>query len=634
MSSPAALVTVSPRVLHEVRQPPVAASGGPGGREAGDALAAAEKAPSLRDYPAMRSLRVYAADTSIRNQRGGIVTVTLPFEPLPKLSGRTVLRGERFAVVFPDGPAWEPQRAQFDMRPDSPSVLADAGYAPSLSDPRFIVQMVYAVASDLYTTFRRGLGREIALGLRPIGTDADGAEQWQLCERFELHPWATEEAQAWYDRDEARIAFGYFNAKQDAVGYAPGSRVFTALSHDVIVHEMTHALLDAVKPHFVTPTSRDVLAFHEAFADLIAIFQRFRYSDLVAEQIRSSRGNLESFDILSSLARTFAKTSGMGDSLRPLSGDLMYDTVGEEPHQLGNVLVQAVYRAFRVVANHRIGRLIDIATSGTGILPPGALSAALADEIAQRVSKTARIFQTMLIRALDYCPPFDITFFTFLRAVISADIRLVPVDEDGIRDAWMEAFRYHRIFPTDGLYYAEEQIAWEHIADDAGLAIPALSFAETVFAGNPGDLLPLETAVLQASAVAAAINASEAWQAHLGLLVPREPGTRTTTEILGIRSFARPGPNGLTEFGTVVEIVGRTFGGRDRSGFMSSQGACLIFGSEGRLSSCAPLARDREARRKDIEQYSVSGQGARSWYRDDRSVWNLRENIFSSLCIR
>ncbi|KMS56158.1 hypothetical protein V474_14365 [Novosphingobium barchaimii LL02] len=619
-------VTVSARVLHEVRSPRPACS---------SSQAPARPSADPRDYPIMRAVRVYAADTSIRSQRGGIVTIALPFEPLTVTAApAAAVRGERFAIVLPHGDAWIKLQGMFDMKPDSAAILADSGYAPSLSDPRFIVQMVYAVASDLYITFRRALGREIALGLRPVDTSEDGTELWERSGCFELHPWAMEEAQAWYDRKEARISFGYYKAKQDAVGYAPGSRVFTALSHDVIVHEMTHALLDAVKPHFVTPTNRDVLAFHEAFADLIAIFQRFRYADLVAEQIRNARANIDALDILNSLARTFAKTSGLGNTLRPLSGDLMYDTVGEEPHDLGNVLVQAVYQAFRVVANRRIDRLVDIATNGTGILPPGALSPSLADEIAHRVSKTARIFQTMLIRALDYCPPFDISFFTFLRAVISADIRLVPVDGDGIRDAWMEAFRYHRIFPTDGLHYAEEQIAWDRIAEDMKLRIPALSFSQIAFAGNPGDLLPMETAVTQASEVAATINQSPQWRAHLGLETAPDSGTHITTEILGIRSFARPGPNGMTEFGTVVEIVSRTFGGRDRSGFMSSQGACLIFESEGKLSSCAPLSPNREARRQDIEQYSVSAQGARSWSRDSGNVWKLGSDIFAGLCIR
>ena len=51
-----------------------------------------------------------------------------------------------------------------------------------------------------------------------------------------------------------------------------GESVFTCLSHDVIVHELTHALLDGLRPHFTIPTQIDVLAFHEAFADLIACF--------------------------------------------------------------------------------------------------------------------------------------------------------------------------------------------------------------------------------------------------------------------------------------------------------------------------------------------------------------------------
>ena len=54
-----------------------------------------------------------------------------------------------------------------------------------------------------------------------------------------------------------------------------GSYVFLSLSHDIIVHEVTHALLDGLRPEFHVASHPDVPAFHEAFADLIAVFQRF-----------------------------------------------------------------------------------------------------------------------------------------------------------------------------------------------------------------------------------------------------------------------------------------------------------------------------------------------------------------------
>jgi len=47
----------------------------------------------------------------------------------------------------------------------------------------------------------------------------------------------------------------------------------------------------------------------------------------------------------------------------------------------------------------------------------------------------------MCIRALDYCPPVDITFGDYLRALITADVDLVPGDEHHYRVAIIEAFR-------------------------------------------------------------------------------------------------------------------------------------------------------------------------------------------------
>ena len=54
----------------------------------------------------------------------------------------------------------------------------------------------------------------------------------------------------------------------------------------------------------------------------------------------------------------------------------------------------------------------------------------------------------MCIRALDYCPPVDITFGDYLRAIITADVDLVADDAQHYRIAFIDAFRARGIYPA------------------------------------------------------------------------------------------------------------------------------------------------------------------------------------------
>jgi len=54
----------------------------------------------------------------------------------------------------------------------------------------------------------------------------------------------------------------------------------------------------------------------------------------------------------------------------------------------------------------------------------------------------------MCIRALDYCPPLDITFGDFLRAIITADSDLIADDNRDYRIAFIDAFRKRGIYPA------------------------------------------------------------------------------------------------------------------------------------------------------------------------------------------
>jgi hypothetical protein len=93
--------------------------------------------------------------------------------------------------------------------------------------------------------------------------------------------------------------------------------------------------------------------------------------------------------------------------------------------------------------------------------------------LAQQAAKIAERFLTICIRAIDYCPPVDIQFGEFLRAIITADRTLVPDDPHGYREALISAFRRRGIVPEDVASYSEEALCWRGPAD-SGQELPPL----------------------------------------------------------------------------------------------------------------------------------------------------------------
>ena len=65
------------------------------------------------------------------------------------------------------------------------------------------------------------------------------------------------------------------------------------------------------------------------------------------------------------------------------------------------------------------------------MLAAGAIHPDLVNRLAYEAAKAAHHVLNMCIRALDYCPPVEITFGDYLRALITEDAELVPEDERG-----------------------------------------------------------------------------------------------------------------------------------------------------------------------------------------------------------
>jgi len=155
----------------------------------------------------------------------------------------------------------------------------------------------------------------------------------------------------------------------------PGQNIFTCLSHDIIVHEMTHAVVHRLRRYFLEPSNRDVLAFHEGFSDIVALFQHFSFPQVLRQQIAKTRGDLASQSLLGQLAQQFGKAIGQYGALRDAIGEFDKkenkwkprqpnpdDYQSElEPHARGAILVAAVFEAFLSIYKYRVADLLRIA---------------------------------------------------------------------------------------------------------------------------------------------------------------------------------------------------------------------------------------------------------------------------------
>jgi hypothetical protein len=358
---------------------------------------------------------------------------------------------------------------------NDPALLVQDGLSPSEGTPQFHQQMVYAVASRTIQNFERALGRPI------LWSAYTGAGGLDYVPRLRLYPHALREANAYYSPNKKAILFGYFPASTKDAGHnLPGGTVFTCLSHDIVAHETTHALLDGLHPLFSEPSNPDILALHEAFADIVALFQHFSYADVLRSQIARTRGDLTDENLLGELAQQFGEAIGQRGALRSAIGETDENGVWHpiqadptliqkifEPHERGSILVAAVFDAFLTVYQTRTADLLRIATSGSGLLAEGAIHPDLVNRLADEAARVSRHILNICVRALDYCPPFDITFGEYLRAIITADFDMVPVDSEGYRIAFIEAFRRRGIYPSGVRNLSEESLLWNPPGDDS-----------------------------------------------------------------------------------------------------------------------------------------------------------------------
>ncbi|WP_457102080.1 hypothetical protein [Microbacterium sp. P5_E9] len=352
-------------------------------------------------------------------------------------------------------------------------------------NPKFREQNVFAIAAATLATFEKNLGRPIA---------------WRSgYPHLYLVPAARVEANAFYSAEHNAVLFGWLPA------YGDRPSIFTSLSYDVIAHEVSHAILDGLRPRFTEPGLPDQLAFHEALADIVAMLSVFQI-DGVADRLlagdqrtRNQGGAPEDAlrdrfafpgepdegrpAIVSKLAERRAARAqhlmrspltrlaeqlgtidpsrgvhespqspddGLYPSLRravTLSPNKQWrrDHSYDEPHRRADVLVAAFMQSFVDIWVNRLDPLENFY---------GLDRARMVEE----GTKAAQHLLGMILRSLDYLPPVELEFHDVIDSIITADRRLAPNDSHDYRGTLGRTFESfgikpppHRILDEDGV---------------------------------------------------------------------------------------------------------------------------------------------------------------------------------------
>jgi hypothetical protein len=551
--------------------------------------------------PIHRPLKIFTIDPETSKIDGGIATIDVPWEPL-----QPGPKGLLFEVDPSDGPV---VNAAVDL--DDPRVLLQGGLSPSVFDVRFHQQMVYAVSSRVYAQFQAALGRLIAWGF----DDVPGRNG-----RLLLRPHVAElGANAAYEPQFGRISFGYFPGPDGGVGRCPPQgRIFTCLSHDAIVHEITHALLDGLRSRFSVPTCGDVPGFHEGFADLVAVMQHFTHREVLAKEISRAKGDLRETQLLTGLARQLGLTT-RGGPLRCAISDTVVRYRPDMPaHEMGSVLLSAVFAAFVRIFQRKTDRFLRLGLRRDASYVPSEL----VDILAAQAKDLADQLLKLCIRGIDYCPPVDLHLGEYLRAIITADRELVPEDPWGYRDALIDAFAERGIYPEGVGQLSEDALCWS-APSRTFEPILGLHFSNLRFAGDPSMPAGKDELRRQAEALWEFVTRPHIAE-EFGLAPPGVDGTEPAV-VDSIRTARRVGPDGQLLFDVVAEVTQRrlVIDPETRREAKVFGGCTLLVGPEGDIRY-AILKHTRSQRRlaRQLEYQRSSG-----WWEDDGGRYKLRGHM-------
>lgn len=257
--------------------------------------------------------------------------------------------------------------------------------------------------------------------------------------RLVLVPHAGRQQNAYYDRASGSLQFFYFDAPD-------GRRIHTCLSHDIVAHELGHAVLDGLKPFYNEVSSAQTAGFHEYFGDAVAMMSSLATRETAQVVTRGGPAKLDPYNVVSAIASEFgAAIRQIPEKKAYLRGAWNKRTMKQlhgtfEEHDWSEVLTGVYYD----LLSHLypvMWRQLEAENGAAG-------SRGKREYYAMRALRRAATFTAgVMFRGLDYCPPVDLRYDEYARAVLRADEVAYPFDDFGIRKALTALFRERGLNP-------------------------------------------------------------------------------------------------------------------------------------------------------------------------------------------
>jgi len=275
--------------------------------------------------------------------------------------------------------------------------------------------------------------------------------------------------------------------------------------------------------------------------------------------------------------------------------------------------------------------LIRLATGGTGVLPPGDIPYTLVNRLANEASKTASHFLNICIRALDYCPPVDMNFGDYVRALITADYDLVPDDDLGYRVAFVQAFRNRGIYPKLVRNLSTESVRWEgpelelrihKCLEQMTLTWDRHANRQRAYESSRHNAVVFHDWIMESlsddQAQSLGFYRSEEGKVRIG----KRAGKVSPVEVHSVRPVRRVGPDGQQQMDLVVEIT-QTWRPSNKMSEKYRGGCTLIIDLEQREVRYCIRKRvahaDRISQQQDF-RLALADSSIRSNYWDDTSA--------------